>query len=191
MKPRYFASFVEWHAWLDENHARVAEVLVGFHKRGSGRPSLTWPESVDGALCFGWIDGVRRRVDEARYTIRFTPRRERSVWSAVNIRRVAELERLGLMREPGRAAFARRDEARSAVYSHERQAAAFAPSETRRLRGSAAAWKFFSAKPPWWRKAATWWVVSAKRAETRARRLETLIAESAAGRDIPPLRRRG
>lgn len=191
MKPRYFASFAEWHAWLADNHARAGELLVGFHRRGSGRPSLTWPESVDGALCFGWIDGVRKRVDDERYTIRFTPRRERSIWSAVNIRRVAELERLGLMRAAGRAAFARRDADRSAIYSYERQTAAFTATEAKRLKTNAAAWKFFSAKPPWWKKAATHWVVSAKREETRARRLDTLIAECSAGRDIPPLRRRG
>jgi uncharacterized protein YdeI (YjbR/CyaY-like superfamily) len=192
VRPRYFASFDEWHAWLDENHVRAAELLVGFHKRASGRPSLTWPQSVDGALCFGWIDGVRKRVDDQRYTIRFTPRRERSIWSAINIRRVGELERLGLMREAGRAAFAKRDEKRSKVYSYEREAAAaFTPSETKRLKANAAAWKYFAAKAPWWRKAATHWVVSAKREETRDRRLAALIAESAAGRDIPPLRRRG
>jgi uncharacterized protein YdeI (YjbR/CyaY-like superfamily) len=191
LKPRYFATFEEWHVWLADHHAGETELLVGFHKRGSGRPSLTWPQSVDGALCFGWIDGVRRRVDDERYTIRFTPRKPRSIWSAINIRRVAELEKLGLMHEAGRAAFARRDEARSSVYSYERrEAAAFSPAQSKRFKANAPAWKYFSSKPPWYQRTATHWVVSAKQEATRERRFDTLIADSAAGRDIAPLRRR-
>jgi len=186
--PVYYATPAEWRTWLEEHHATEREHWVGFHRRGTGRPSLTWPESVDQALCFGWIDGVRKRVDDERYTIRFTPRKPASRWSLVNVARVAELTEAGLMHPAGRAAF----EARTAegTYSYEqRDEAAFDPERERRFRAAAAAWAWFEAEAPGYRRTATHWVMSAKRDATRDRRLAALIADSAAGRRIGPLRR--
>jgi uncharacterized protein YdeI (YjbR/CyaY-like superfamily) len=188
MDARFFASPEEWRAWLAEHHDAEPEVLVGYWKRGTGRASLTWQESVDEALCFGWIDGVRRRIDDERYTIRFTPRKPASRWSLVNVARVAELTEAGLMHPAGRAAF----EARTAegTYSYEqRDEAAFDPERERRFRAAAAAWAWFEAEAPGYRRTATHWVMSAKRDATRDRRLAALIADSAAGRRIGPLRR--
>ena len=187
---QYFAAPESWRAWLEAHHADGREVWVGYHKRATGRPSLTWAESVDQALCFGWIDGIRKRIDDDRYAIRFTPRKPRSVWSKVNVGRVAELSRLGLMRPAGMAAFAARDEARSGIYSFEQgEAPRLAPEQEAAFRAEPAAWAWWEAAAPSYRRAATWWVVSAKREETRARRLATLIADSAAGRRIGPLSR--
>jgi len=190
MRPRFFATPDEWRAWLEEHHATEDELLVGFHKRGSGRPSLTWPESVDEALCFGWIDGVRRRIDDDSYSIRFTPRRPRSRWSRVNVARVAELTREGRMRPAGRAAFDARTEEGTYSYEQQREATLDEPRE-RRLRADPAAWAYFSGQPPSYRRAAVHWVMSAKREETRDRRLEQLVSCSAHGRPVPPLRPRG
>jgi uncharacterized protein YdeI (YjbR/CyaY-like superfamily) len=188
MAARFFASPEEWRAWLEEHHEREAEVLVGYWKRGTGRPTLTWPESVDEALCFGWIDGVRRRVDDDRYTIRFTPRQARSRWSRVNVERVAELERAGRMRPAGRAAFEARTE--EGTYSYEQQRDAVLDEDReRRLRADAVAWAYFAAQPPWYRRAAIHWVMSAKRDATRDRRLAQLVEASADGRSVPPLSR--
>jgi uncharacterized protein YdeI (YjbR/CyaY-like superfamily) len=192
LKPRFFATGEAFREWLEKNHATRRELLVGFWKRGTGRPSLTWPESVDEALGFGWIDGVRKRIDEESYTIRFTPRQARSAWSRVNVERMAVLEREGRVAPAGRAAFARRSEERSGTYSYEQRAAAKLDADSeRRFRAARAAWKWFKAQPPGYRTTATFWVVSAKREETRRRRLEQLIECSAAGRAIPPLERLG
>jgi uncharacterized protein YdeI (YjbR/CyaY-like superfamily) len=186
--PAFYATSDEWRAWLEAHHADAREHWVGFHKRGTGRASITWPESVDQALCFGWIDGVRKRVDDERYMIRFTPRKASSKWSRVNVARVGELERAGLMHPAGLAAFAARTE--EGTYSYEqREAAAFDPERERRLRADEAAWAWFSAQPPWYRRTATHWVMSAKRDDTRDRRLARLIEDSAAGRAVGPLRR--
>jgi uncharacterized protein YdeI (YjbR/CyaY-like superfamily) len=186
--PTFYATTEEWRAWLEAHHAGEREHWVGFHKRGSGRPSLTWPEAVDQALCFGWIDGVRKRVDDERYTIRFTPRTPSSRWSRVNVARVGELKAAGLMRPAGLAAFEARTE--EGTYSYEqRDAAAFDPDRERRLRADAAAAAFFDAQPPYYRRAVTHWVMSAQREETRDRRLAQLIECSAAGRPVPPLAR--
>jgi uncharacterized protein YdeI (YjbR/CyaY-like superfamily) len=188
MEPTFFATPADWRAWLEEHHETERELLVGFWKRGTGRPSITWPESVDEALCFGWIDGVRRRVDDECYTIRFTPRQKRSTWSAVNIARVAELEAEGRMRPAGLAAFARRSDDRTAIYSYEqRRTAELGPGEEAELRANPAAWAHFQAQTPSYRRAAAHWVMSAKREETRRRRLEQLVAESAQGRRPPAL----
>jgi uncharacterized protein YdeI (YjbR/CyaY-like superfamily) len=185
----FFESPAHWRAWLEKNYARVTELLVGFHKRDSGKPSITWPESVDEALCFGWIDGLRKRVDETSYTIRFTPRKARSTWSAVNIARVAELTREGRMHAAGIAAFERRSEERSAIYSYEeRKTAALDAASERRFRANAKAWKFYEAQPPGYRRMMAWWVISAKKEETRARRLASLIEISARGQRIEPMK---
>ena len=192
MKPTYFATPAAFQAWLRVHHAEQAELLVGFYKRGSGRPSITWPESVDEALCFGWIDGVRRSIDAEAYSIRFTPRRPTSIWSAINVARVAELQRQGRMHPAGERAFAARTPERTGVYSFERhQAAKLSRAEGIRFRKNARAFVFFEAQPPWYRRTALHWVVSAKREETRKRRLDTLISDSAAGSTIGPLRRPG
>jgi len=187
---QFFAAPAAWRAWLEAHHADAGEVWVGYHKRATGRPSLTWAQSVDEALCFGWIDGIRKRIDDDRYTIRFTPRKPRSVWSKVNVGRVEELSRLGLMRPAGMAAFAARDEARSGIYSFEQgETPRLSAEQEAAFRADPAAWAWWDAAAPSYRRAATWWVVSAKREETRARRLATLIADSAAGRRIGPLSR--
>jgi uncharacterized protein YdeI (YjbR/CyaY-like superfamily) len=189
--PTFFATPAEWRAWLEKHHATEPELLVGFYKKGSGRPSITWPESVDEALCYGWIDGVRRSLGDEAYTIRFTPRKKRSFWSNVNIRRVGELIAEGRMRPAGLAAFEVRTGERSGVYSFEQKdPVAFDAAMEREFRADAAAWAYFQSCPPWYRRTATWWVVSAKKEETRAKRLATLIAESAAGRAIRVLDRK-
>ena len=157
---------------------------MGFHKKGSGTPSITWPESVDQALCFGWIDGVRKRIDETRYTIRFTPRKPTSIWSAINIARVGVLSGAGLMAAAGLKAFQRRDEKRSAIYSHENRPKTLTAAQERLFRRNKAAWAFFQAQPPSYRKLANWYVASAKKEETRQKRLARLIAASAAGKRL-------
>ena len=189
--PAFYATPQEWRAWLEQNHADAREHWVGFHKRGTGRPSITWPEAVDQALCFGWIDGVRRRIDDTSYSIRFTPRKARSTWSAVNIKRMKELVDEGRVAPAGLAAFERRTDDRSAIYSYEqRKAAKLDPDQERRLRAHERARAYFEAQPPSYRRAAIHWVTSAKKPETRERRLAQLIECSAAGEPVPPLRPR-
>jgi uncharacterized protein YdeI (YjbR/CyaY-like superfamily) len=191
-EPIFFATPDEFRAWLAEHHDSAREVLVGYYKASSGRPSITWPQSVDEALCFGWIDGVRRRIDDERYLIRFTPRKPGSTWSAVNVERIKELTELGLMRPAGLNAFQERVEARTGVYAYEqRDAAALDDAEDREFHANPQAWGFFQACPPSYRKAAIWWVVSAKKPETRRKRLATLIDDSANGRTVKPLTRPG
>lgn len=190
MEPKFFASPAEFRDWLERNHASEQELLVGYHKKGTGRPSLTWSESVDEALCFGWIDGIRRTIDAERYTIRFTPRRKGSVWSKVNIRKVEELVRTGRMRPAGERAFEKRTEERSRIYSFEQRSEAVLSEEAlARIRADPDAWAFWESQPAGYRRQATWWIVSAKREDTRSRRLEQLIADSAAGQRIALLRR--
>jgi uncharacterized protein YdeI (YjbR/CyaY-like superfamily) len=190
VKPEYFPAAAGFRAWLREHHAQAAELWVGFHKKGSGVPSMSWDESVDTALCFGWIDGIRKRVDEARYVIRFTARKPRSIWSARNIARVRELGSQGLMEPAGMKALERLAEGRSAVYSYEqRKEARLAPAHERRFRASGKAWEFFRSRAPSYRRTATWWVVSAKREETRLRRLGVLIDASARGLSLDALAR--
>ena len=167
------------------NHAKAGELWVGFYKRDSGKPSLTWPESVDEALCFGWIDGIRKRIDDKSYVIRFTPRRSRSVWSRVNIARVRALVEQGRMQPAGLEAFEARIEDRSGIYSYEQRPDDLPPTYARRLRKEPAAWAFFRAQPPSYRKVATWWIVSAKQEATRLRRLEKLAACAARGQRLP------
>ena len=187
----FFATPEQLRAWFEQNHASARELWVGYYKKGSGKPSITWPESVDEALCYGWIDGIRKSVDDTSYTIRFTPRKSTSIWSAVNIRRVGELTELGRMQPDGLAAFAKRKEEKSGIYSHEqRNAAALEPEWEQQFRANQAAWAFFEAQPGSYRKAAIWWVVSAKQEATRRKRLATLIDDSAHGRTVAPLTRR-
>ena len=178
----------EFRAWLEANHDSATELEVVFYKKASSKPSMTWSESVDQALCFGWIDGVRRGRDDESYTIRFTPRRPGSNWSNINVEKVAKLTEAGLMRPAGIAAFERRTDDRTGVYSFENEAELPADYEAR-LRANRAAADYFDSRPPWYRRTAIHLVMSAKREETRERWLEQLIEDSAAGRDIKQLRR--
>lgn len=189
MIPVFFETPTHFRAWLEANHAAAAELWVGYYKKGTGRPSMTWPESVDQALCFGWIDGVRRRIDDERYMIRFTPRRPGSNWSLVNIRKAQELIEQGLMRPAGLAAFEARDPDKSEEYSYENRPQGLDEAYETEFRANAAAWAYWAAQPPHYRKGAAHWVMSAKREETRRKRLATLIADSAAGRWIALYRR--
>ena len=186
MEVHFFETPEAWRAWLEEHHGTETEVEVGFRRRGSGMPSMTWSESVDEALCFGWIDGVRRGIDETSYRIRFTPRKKRSTWSKVNIEKIAALTAQGRMRPAGLAAFEARTEDNSGIYSHERPQA-LPPEYEARLREHAAAWEDWSSRSPSYRRQAAHWVASAKREETRERRLAQLIESCAAGRKVPPL----
>jgi len=194
-KPRFFAIPDDFRAWLEKHHASATELVVGFHKKHTGRASMTWTESVREALCYGWIDGIRRSLGDDSYTIRFTPRKPGSNWSSRNVRHVEELTREGRMAPAGLAAFEARRPDRTGVYSFERrQPARLEPAQERQFRTNKAAWKFFESQPPSYRKTAVHWVVSAKREETRSRRLAQLIEDSAAGRRLaqltPPGRRR-
>jgi uncharacterized protein YdeI (YjbR/CyaY-like superfamily) len=183
--PRFFATAAAFGAWLKAHAAQERELLVGFHKVGSGRPSMTWPEAVDEALCVGWIDGVRKRVDEHTYTIRFTPRKPGSIWSAINIAKVQRLQAEGRMTEAGLQAFAQRTEARSVVYSYEQaEAAELSPDELRAFKRHKAAWAYFEACPPGYRHQMLYRVTSAKKAQTRQRRLDLLIAACSEGRRL-------
>jgi uncharacterized protein YdeI (YjbR/CyaY-like superfamily) len=188
--PKFFKSPSDFRKWLAAHHTNAKELLVGFCKKDSGKPSITWPESVDEALCFGWIDGIRRRIDDDSYSIRFTPRKTSSTWSAVNIARATELSREGRMFPAGEKAFAARKENRSGIYSYEQRSADLIEPYAGKLRRNKAAAKFFTSQPPSYRKAANWWVISAKQEETRLRRLEKLISLSAAGQTIPQFTRR-
>jgi len=185
MDPTFFATPAAWRAWLARHHATETELWVGFYKRGSGRQSITWPESVDQALCYGWIDGVRRSLGPESYAIRFTPRKRGSTWSRVNVQRVRELEARGLMQPAGQAAHAARTAAKSGIYAYEQtEQARLTPEQERAFKRNRKAWAYFQAEAPWYRRTATHWVVRAKREETRAKRLATLIADSAAARRI-------
>jgi uncharacterized protein YdeI (YjbR/CyaY-like superfamily) len=184
MRIRFFKSPADFRKWLEKNHATVPELWVGYYKRGSGLPSITWPESVDQALCFGWIDGIRKRVDDVSYTIRFTPRRPGSIWSAININRVTALTKNRLMRPAGLKAFQTRKENKSGIYSYEQRSAELPEPYGNKLRQNRSAFEFFHAQPASYRKLACWWVVSAKKEETRLKRLGRLIEESAQGRRV-------
>jgi uncharacterized protein YdeI (YjbR/CyaY-like superfamily) len=185
--PIYFETPEELRDWFDANHETAAELWIGHWKKATGRPSLSWSETVDEALCVGWIDGVRHSVDEERFTQRFTPRRPGSNWSLINVAKVAELTKQGRMRPAGLAAFEARRADRTGVYSFESGDPAFSPEQERRFQANKKAWEWFQAKPKSYRRPATWWVISAKREDTRERRLEALIEDSAAGRTIRPL----
>jgi len=186
----WFETGAEFRAWLEEHHASAAEIIVGLYKSGVRSGSLTWSEAVDQALCFGWIDSTGRRIDDERRSVRFSPRRSGSIWSNVNIAKVAELEAKGLMQPAGRAAFAKRREERSGVYSHENPGATLGPAMEERFRSNSSGWDYFSNRAPSYRRAAIHWINTAKKEETRQRRLDQLIEHSAAGRDLPQFRRR-
>ena len=181
---KFFRTPADLRRWFEKNHARVEELWVGFLKKDTGRPSITWPESVDEALCVGWIDGIRKRIDEESYRIRFTPRRPGSIWSAVNIRRVAELKTEGRMRPEGLAAFSKKRENRSGTYSYEQRPGELPEPYASALAADARAAGFLAAQPPSYRKLVTWWIVSAKKEETRLSRLDKLVAACRAGKRL-------
>lgn len=183
----YFRTPLEFRRWLERNHASATELWVGYYKRDSGTPSITWPESVDEALCFGWIDGVRKSIDETKYTIRFSPRKASSSWSSVNIERAKVLIESGAMRPAGLKAFEARKENRSGIYSYEQRKAELEPPYERLLKKNRAAAEFFHAQPPSYRKVISWWIISAKKEETRLKRLEKLIFHSERGERLPGL----
>ncbi|MGH2547134.1 MAG: YdeI/OmpD-associated family protein [Actinomycetota bacterium] len=187
MKPRFFSTPARFRAWLERNHDLAPELWVGFHRKGSGKPTITWPEAVDQALCFGWIDGIRKRVDDTSYMNRFTPRKPTSTWSERNVKRARELIELGLMAPAGLRAFEARRDNLIGIYSYEQRPRELPATYARPFRANARAWKAWRAMPPSYRKAATWWVMSAKRKETRERRLVTLIETTARGERIPAL----
>ena len=188
MKPTFFASAADFRAWLDANHARATEILVGLHKKSSTRPGLVYQEALDEALAYGWIDGVRRRHDEHRWTIRFTPRRSRSIWSTVNVRRMTELVALGRVAPAGMRAFEAREERRTGVYSYELTQTVFDRASAKRFAANKKAQTFFDAQPPGYRRHAAGWVMQAKKEETRLKRLAHLIEISARGKRVDMLK---
>jgi uncharacterized protein YdeI (YjbR/CyaY-like superfamily) len=187
MEPQFFETGTAFRAWLEKQHTSAAGLWVGLHRKSTGRPSATYREALDAALCFGWIDGLRKTLDGGSYAIRFTPRKPGSPWSTVNIRRVRELSALGLMTEAGLKAFEDRDEHRAALRSQARNTAHLGEEDERTFRVNAAAWEFYSRQTLSYRRTTAWWVIGAKRDETRRKRLLTLIEESERHRAIPPL----
>lgn len=175
----FFRSAAEFRRWLQKHHDLRDELWVGFYKKASGKSGITYPEAVDRALCFGWIDGVRRSIDAISFTNRFSPRTARSTWSLINIRRVGELTKLGMMAPPGLAAFKARDPKRSGKYSFENRPQSLTPAFEKTFRANKEAWAFFASQPPGYRRVAIWFVMSAVKMETRERRLSTLIDDSA------------
>ncbi len=190
-EPIFFESPEAFYAWLEENHETESEVYVGFYKQATGKRAMSWSEAVDQALCFGWIDSRANAIDDERYMQRFTPRKPGSNWSKINVEKVARLKEEGKMRPAGLAAFEQRRDDKTGVYSFERENAELPPEYEQRLRANAAAAEYWDAKAPWYRRTATHWVMSAKREETRERRLGQLIEDSANGVDVKPLRRPG
>ena len=184
----FFTSTGELRDWFDANHQTADELWLGYHKKRTGRPTITWSEAVDEALCVGWIDSVRYSLHDDRSAQRFTPRRPGSVWSAINVRKVGELSAQGRMRPAGLAAFEARDPDRTAIYSHEQAEASLTDDETALIRADEAAWADWQRRAPSYRRTVTHWIVSAKKTETRARRLDALIEASAAGEPVGPMR---
>jgi uncharacterized protein YdeI (YjbR/CyaY-like superfamily) len=182
-EPRFFRSQKEWRTWLEKNHAKATELVLGFHKARTAKVGLTHKQAIDEALCFGWIDG-RGHGGETTWTVRFSPRRSRSIWSQINIRRIEELKSSGLVHPAGHAAYERRSENLQNRYSHENPDVGLSPAYERRFRATKRAWENFQKMAPSYRRPAIWWVMSAKQEETRQRRLATLIADSGAGRKV-------
>ena len=183
-----FPAAPEFRAWLDAHHNSASELFVGYYRAGSGKAAMTYPESVDEALCYGWIDGITFKIDEEVRATRFTPRRRGSNWSAVNIAKIAELTTAGRMHPAGIRAFDERDRRKDAIYSYERQPQDLPPEAEARLRANPAAWTYWEGRSPSYRRAVTYWVTNAKQEGTRERRLAALIADSAQGRIVKPFR---
>ena len=184
MKPIFFETCAEFRKWLSKNHEKETELFVGFYKVGSGKPSMTWSESVDEALCFGWIDGVRKSIDDKRYTIRFTPRRPTSIWSAVNIKKMKELTRKGLVQPAGLAVFKKRKGGRSKIYTYEKAPAKLDDNYKRKFKANQGAWTFFQSQAPSYQRVIINWIMSAKQEATQVSRLEKAIDSSQAGKRV-------
>src|SRR5467141_2212109 len=188
-KPTFCPTPADFRAWLEAHHDKFHELLVGFYKKDSGKPSITWPESVAVALCFGWIDGVRKSIDETSYTIRFTPRKPTSTWSSINISLVRDLTKKGLIHPAGLKAFAARSAKKSGIYSYEqRKSAKFTREQEKQFRANKSAWEFFRSQAPWYQRVTTYWVISAKKEETKLKRLSALIDHSQNRRTLPQRR---
>lgn len=187
-KPVFFRTAADFHRWLEEHHATARELWIGYYKKSSGKGGMVYREALDEALCFGWIDGLVKSIDAGRYMQRFTPRKAGSNWSKLNVRHVARLKAAGRMRAAGLAAFAARDVNKSGVYSFEKRPERFPPALEKVFRAHKAAWAFWQAQPPGYRRTITWWTISAKRDATRQRRLASLISECAAGRRVDLLK---
>lgn len=188
--PLFFKTPADFRKWLKKHHQTEVELWVGFYKTHTGRPSITWPQSVDAALCYGWIDGLRKSIDEHSYSIRFTPRKSTSNWSTINIKRMQELLQQGLVSPAGKKAFEARKAEKSGIYSYEqRHRIEFDAGYKSRFESHPKAWTFFQSQPPWYRRTALYWVMSAKKEETRAKRLAQLISDSQEGRTIRALTR--
>jgi uncharacterized protein YdeI (YjbR/CyaY-like superfamily) len=185
--PRFFRPSSVFRKWLEVNHARATELQLGLYRVGSGKGGLTYREALDEALCFGWIDGVRKRYDADSYTIRFAPRVRGSIWSVVNTRRMEELIKLGRVDQAGLKVFQQRDKKKSKLYSYEVGNCQLAGAYQKQFRANPTAWEFYQAQAPWYRRVSCYWVMSAKREETRLRRLDTLIEDSSHGRRIKQL----
>ena len=183
----FFPTQSHLREWFEKNHNKVEELWVGYYKKGTGKPSITWPESVDEALCFGWIDGIRKSIDEESYKIRFTPRRKRSIWSAVNTKRIKELIKLGLVKPSGIDVFNKRDEKKTNLYSFEQKKAKFPAEFEKKLKANKKAWNYFQKLPSYAKRVSTWWIISAKKEETKLNRLAVLIKCSEEERKIPGL----
>jgi uncharacterized protein YdeI (YjbR/CyaY-like superfamily) len=190
MKLKFFPTPAAFRNWLAKNHATATELQVGYYKKHTEKPSITWPESVDQALCYGWIDGIRRRVDDSAYTIRFTPRKRGSIWSSVNIARAKALIAAGQMQPAGLTAFKAKKENKSGIYSYEQREVDLPGPYARLLKKNKAAWTFFQAQSPSYRKQLFWYVVSAKTEATRLKRLEAAMARWAERPTSPKRQRR-
>ena len=181
MKPKFFSTPAEFREWLEQNHDSASELLIGFHKKASGKKSITYAEALDEALCFGWIDGVRKKLNETSYVQRFTPRKARSIWSNINVRHVERLKKEGRMHASGLEAYARRDPKRTGIYSFENRPHQLSPAFEKKFRENKKAWEFFDAQPPYYKKLMIFRIMEAKKEETQIRRLEQLIGSSAKG----------
>lgn len=185
----FFPTPADFRAWLEQNHDKETELWVGFYKKGSEKPSITWPESVDQALCFGWIDGIRKSIDTESYKIRFTPRKPNSIWSAVNLKKMDELMAQGLVMPAGMAIYEKRNLKKQEIYSFEQENIELGETYQNQFQANAKAWELFQGMPPSYRKTAIWWVISAKQESTRLKRLAVLMECSEAGKKIPSQRR--
>ncbi|MEO8819773.1 MAG: YdeI/OmpD-associated family protein [Ginsengibacter sp.] len=187
IKPAFFKTQSSFRKWFEKNHDKEKELLVGFYKVKSGKQSITWSESVDEAICFGWIDGVRKSIDDQSYCIRFTPRKSKSIWSAVNIKKVEDLSKQGLMHVSGLDAFAKREEKTSRIYSYEKEPSVFSDDFLKKFTSNQKAWKFFNSMARSYQNSCIHWIITAKQDITKAKRLEELINDSEAGRKIKRL----
>jgi len=187
VQPVFFSNQSDFRKWLEKNHSKATELFVGFYKVDSGKPSMTWSQSVDQAICFGWIDGVRKSIDTESYFIRFTPRKPTSIWSAINIKKVEELSKQGLMQPAGLASFKLKKEHKSKIYAYEKEAVKLSAGFEKKFKANKRAWEFFQSLPPSYHKSALDWVMSAKQETTSIKRLDELITDSEAGRKIKRL----